>query len=444
MGIEKAMNGGDGDPPSDKAEISVTVDAAADPGPVESFAGMTDVEGKAPASAVQALWRRPPARILGAVFLVLLVVVGVYLAKRQLDRHPPPIEAPPPAADNSPAATFDFPPPAETPLAGGGPPPGKILNSANDDLKAAAKRVERAQPPLDGASGGLPAPSNAGAISGNAGMQDAAKEAAKLLSPGKIETSEIDLSTDDSAAALQSLERAAAEQALRETAPAATVPSRDRAAGDDAGPIQSLETERQHPDHQAAEIERLTAEISALRSQGSPVARQAAAALAFGELAIKARAGEPYARELNAYLRLAGPPVASAIAGSADRGMPTLADLKEAFPAMRNAALAAARREGAAGPLARLGVNFAALVNLRPAGPVPGAGPPAVFARAEANLMADDLAGALSELDGLTGAARAKAADWVGEARRRADGETALAALNRDLLALMSAERGAQ
>ena len=59
------------------------------------------------------------------------------------------------------------------------------------------------------------------------------------------------------------------------------------------------------------------------------------------------------------------------------------------------------------------------LVSLRPVGAVEGDGPGAAVARAEVHLDADDLAGAVAELESLSGEAAAAAADWLAQAKGR-------------------------
>lgn len=113
----------------------------------------------------------------------------------------------------------------------------------------------------------------------------------------------------------------------------------------------------------------------------------------------------------------------------ASTGLPTLRDLQASFPevARRLAAIEASKGEDgwAAGVLRRL----SEAVNLRPVGLVEGSTPTAVAARAEVKLNDGDLAGALTELDALEGAAAEAAASWRADAEARQAAEQAVSKL---------------
>jgi hypothetical protein len=75
-------------------------------------------------------------------------------------------------------------------------------------------------------------------------------------------------------------------------------------------------------------------------------------------------------------------------------------------------------------------LKLSELVSVRPVGEdVEGDDAAARVARAEAVLAKGDLAGAVAELEGLTGQAAEAAAPWLADARARLDAEAALAAL---------------
>lgn len=383
---------------------------------------------KAPASPFAA------PLLLGALLLFALAAAGVYLAKRQLNRESEAIvdETPSPAASDK--VTIEIPEPAGTPLAGETPAADKIFNSANESLKAGAEAIGRAAPSAVGSVSELPpAPQSS---DGNAGLQDAAKDAAKLFAP-QSDDRDFNPSTDNSEVQPPTGFSPSASSEYAAGISDALQLGVARLAG-------SLETERRHTERQAAEIERLNAELAALKAQGSPAALKAKAALQFNALAEKVKSGEPYRRELEDYEEETGDKAAPAIEVGADAGLATLAALQAEFPAVREAALAAARRESATGPLARLGANFASLVRLRPAAPIEGASPGAIFSRAEARLAADDLGGALAELGGLTGAAREEAVQWRAKAAARLAADAGLSEINRALIAALEAEPSEQ
>jgi hypothetical protein len=78
------------------------------------------------------------------------------------------------------------------------------------------------------------------------------------------------------------------------------------------------------------------------------------------------------------------------------------------------------------------------VVTVRPIGDVEGLGAGAVVARAEHRLQAGDLAGALTELDGLSGLAAEAAAAWRSDAEARLAADAALAALGDQVVAKLA------
>ena len=393
-----------------------------------------DIDNSPPKQLVS---RRTALLLVSALMLASLAAAGVIFAKKQLVRETETAAAPAvpiePASDTTAPA---FPEPVETPLAGDEPSRGKIFNKALGGIKDGAAAIERAGPAESGSNLALPPAPDASA--GNEALQDAAKDAAKLLAPKAAEPREFDLSSGDPQAVLESLEREASANSASDFSPP---PLAHAGAGisdalnlDIARLSGSLEAERQHTDQQAAEITRLNSELAALKADGSPLAKKARAALHFHALAEKVRAGEPFRREMDGFARLSAADIPPAIANRADAGLAPIAALKLEFPKIRDSALAAARRQDAKGPLAELGANFASLVRLRRAAPTNGAGAVAVFSRAEAKLYADDIKGALAELDGLTGPAREESAEWVQTAAARAAADAALADIEHALI----------
>ena len=409
-------------------------------------AGSVDDERAPPSaqSGSQAFPARAAPILLGALLLAALAAAGVYFAKRQLARTSEPAEAAsatPAASPAASAAPVEIQESEGLTLAGEGPAPGKIFNNAVEGVKTGAAALEAAPAPSDGAITALPpAPAATGT---NDALRNAAKDAAKLFAPNPQQGPEIDLSTDDPQAALETLERQAAAQPAPSFSPPALahagVGIGDALNIDVGGLMGGVNAERQTTDQQAAEIARLNSELAALKSQGSPLALKAKAALLFRALDEKARSGAPYRREMEDYARAAGAEPAPAIAAGADSGLASLALLKSEFPSVRDAALAASRRAAAKGPISALGANLAALVRLRRADEIEGAGAAAIFSRAEAKLETDDLDGALAELGGLVGAARREAEPWMEKAAARARADAALDDANRALIGALDA-----
>lgn len=215
-------------------------------------------------------------------------------------------------------------------------------------------------------------------------------------------------------------------------------------------------------DSRLAAAEALEPRIAALEQATSSAetraTENAALALALNQLQAALAGQRPFAVELAALGDLAAsdPEVAAQIGAATDRlaeraatGVPTLVELRAVFPEVARAVVAAARAESAARAVAEAapGGEAAAdeggpewldaameklseLVSVRPVGEdVEGDDAAARTARAEARLGKGDLAGAVAELDGLSGKAVEAAAGWLADARARLAAEDAIAAL---------------
>ncbi len=144
---------------------------------------------------------------VGALLLIALVSIGVVLARKQLRKDAPAATA---AEEPAPAVTLDL-PVATPPHAGESVPADKIFNQATGSMKDGLDAFKRSEQSVDGTISELP-PAPDGAA--NHTLQDAAKDAAKLLAPDR--TNKIDLSAPEPEAALESLERAAEADAANE------------------------------------------------------------------------------------------------------------------------------------------------------------------------------------------------------------------------------------
>jgi uroporphyrinogen-III synthase len=182
----------------------------------------------------------------------------------------------------------------------------------------------------------------------------------------------------------------------------------------------------------------LEAETAANAAEGENVALL----LAVSRLGSALATARPFASELAALEGLAAQDTVlksaidkqlAPIAGRAELGIPTLADLRQAFPdlarklaqAGTGADLADAAGAEEPGWFKRLLASLADLVTVRPTGAdAPGDSAGARVARAEAALERGDLPAAAAELDGLPAAA-----DWVAAARARAAAGPAMDAL---------------
>ncbi|MFV2003443.1 MAG: COG4223 family protein, partial [Paracoccaceae bacterium] len=129
-------------------------------------------------------------------------------------------------------------------------------------------------------------------------------------------------------------------------------------------------------------------------------------------------------------LRGAGIEVPAPLATLGVDGVATLADLQTTYPeAARGALNAAVRADVAAGRTGRLAGFLRTQLGTRSLEPREGDDADAVLSRAEAALVAGDLAAALGELQGLPEAGSASIAAWVARAGARQQALNSVAAL---------------
>ena len=194
--------------------------------------------------------------------------------------------------------------------------------------------------------------------------------------------------------------------------------------------------------------------IAALSAQRSSELQAAAgdlaAVLAVMQLRDALAGSAPFATELKTLKTLAAkrPDLKQAAAALApiepfaDSGVPSLVTLEADFPAVARKVVAVAQAGEGEDWLAGVRRRLSSLVTVRPLGAVPGSAPADVVARAEALLGRDDLAGAVAQLDTLSGAPAAAAADWLARARARVAARAALVQLNAAVSEHLTAARG--
>ena len=188
---------------------------------------------------------------------------------------------------------------------------------------------------------------------------------------------------------------------------------------------------------EAAETDAREARASAeqIRNEDASASeRQMKAAFALSALSRAVDQGAPFAEELSIMSQFDA--AAGALEAHAQTGVATDADLRARFGAAARAALSAAALEEADSGPARLMARARNLVSLRPARPTDGDAPGAVLSRAEHALEQGEITFALLQLEDLPLAAQAAMADWIEDARARAEAQSALTALaariNRD------------
>lgn len=195
-----------------------------------------------------------------------------------------------------------------------------------------------------------------------------------------------------------------------------------------------------------AELEALQASMSEQRSALEAAAQAAADAEASAEEAAQATlaraalarvqaaldSGSGFAPALGD-LEAAGVDVPGVLSSLARDGVPTMATLRDEFPAAARAALAQARKD--AGPDAGAGLTsfLKAQLGARSLEPREGDDPDAILSRAESALEAGHLNDTLAEIAALPETARARMSGWLSAAQMRLDAVAAANALAQDL-----------
>lgn len=182
-------------------------------------------------------------------------------------------------------------------------------------------------------------------------------------------------------------------------------------------------------------VETLESRLAALerRAGGSDAAsRRQGLVLAVGQLGARVSEGAPYRAELDRLAGLAEPDdevvaALKVLEPHAERGVATLAELRRRFEPLAGEIVRAGAGPDSDGWLDRAVGRLAGLVTVRRTGEVEGTATDAVVARAEVRLAEGDLAGALQQLEALSGAAAEAAAAWrqAAEARLAAAGAVA-------------------
>ena len=200
----------------------------------------------------------------------------------------------------------------------------------------------------------------------------------------------------------------------------------------------------------AAKVNEIETRVGALQERQERAEKEsklAARAMAVAELERAAASGKAYAGQLDTLTSLLpatepgqGPRLAT-LQSHALTGVMTQAALKESFPDYRRAALDAAAAPQSDALLDQITSRARSLVRVRPAGPQEGSTPGAVLSRVEAQLKDQNLAKALEELKGLTGAVAEAMAPWreAVEARLAIDRE--VDGLRRQLLGEIASVR---
>ncbi|WP_372610195.1 COG4223 family protein [Aquicoccus sp.] len=179
---------------------------------------------------------------------------------------------------------------------------------------------------------------------------------------------------------------------------------------------------------QRAEIEELLAEAAEKEASAERSAEEVATRTAMTRILTALDTGTGFA-EAAEELAAQDVDLPPELAGVADSGVDTMADLASAFPDAARAALAEARKDEDGG--------FAAFLKdqlgVRSLEPREGDDADAILSRAEAAVNEGRLTDAMAEIDTLPESARAAMSDWMDRAQARADAVAAAEALGADL-----------
>jgi hypothetical protein len=170
----------------------------------------------------------------------------------------------------------------------------------------------------------------------------------------------------------------------------------------------------------------------ALATAAAEAKAQALAQLgAFRQLSAALDSGGAYAAALK---DLAAQNLPAVLTDHAETGLPTLQQLRDAFPDAARAALDAARRaDMGASWTDRVATFLQTQTGARSLEPREGNDPDAILSRAQAAVDKGDVATALTELAALPEQATAAMADWIASARLRLQAQAALADLAKAL-----------
>lgn len=193
---------------------------------------------------------------------------------------------------------------------------------------------------------------------------------------------------------------------------------------------QELDRLRQAMEDQRTEVEALIEDARQMESDANATAAATMQRAALTRILSALDTGAPYAAAL-ADLQEAGMEVPEALAANAESGVPSLADLRAAYPDAARRALSAARANDAGGR--SIGDFLRDNLGARSLEPRDGDDADAVLSRAEGALKAGRLGDALAELETLPDASRAELSGWIEQAETRRNAIAAAEELNASL-----------
>lgn len=175
-------------------------------------------------------------------------------------------------------------------------------------------------------------------------------------------------------------------------------------------------------DAMAPRLEEAQKRVAALEAKDAEIdpSTRAALGLALANLARAAQGAGGFEAELDAVSTLMpGMRELPALRAVSKTGVPTLASLQQSFPGLVDAVFAAEAKADQSGIWSKFLGNAMSLITVRRTGDISGKTSEAVLARMEEKLKIDDLAAAVHEAEGLSGAGALAAKDWLARAQSR-------------------------
>jgi uroporphyrinogen-III synthase len=204
----------------------------------------------------------------------------------------------------------------------------------------------------------------------------------------------------------------------------------------DADParLAMLMAENRRLGQELARLQEAVGALDATLGEKNELRRGESLVLALGQLREQMGRGAPYAGALATARSLAADDQTvlqqlAPLDATAERGVPTRTALRERFDRAAAEAVRSDRVAQTSGWWRPVAERLSSLVNWRRTDAVDGNTAEAIVARAEQRLAADDLAGAIAELEKLQGPAAAAMQGWLAEARARAAADAAVARL---------------
>lgn len=181
------------------------------------------------------------------------------------------------------------------------------------------------------------------------------------------------------------------------------------------------------------EVRRLQEELPAVAAEARAAGTAARASYAVVAAAEAARSSGPFEQAHTALVALLpNDPNVAALAPLARTGAPTRAELRDRFDRLDTDIIRAARQaQAGAGFWGRIQAALAQWIVVRRSGE--GDTPAGVVERAGQRLAADDLAGAVQELNRLSGPPRQVAQRWLTDAQRRLEIDQRITAIRTEL-----------